>query len=159
MMNTPPVLANYSCVHCGAKSQSKEGRCWLCYEDRSTPNPFGVTGKSITEDLPATPASAQDAVFGILLGICVLLTILIGVGLAIENRGLLIPFAIFMSPAYAVTILRGIAQASSNSNPRPASIFFTFVISLIVTILASIVLIVAATIMFFLVCIGAFGNW
>ena len=155
----PPVIATYSCVHCGARSQSRVGRCWLCYEDKSAPNPFAVINSLSTEETPASPLDKWDVVFGGLLGACVLLTLLIGVSLAVEDRGLLIPFAIFLAPAYAVTIIRGIVQVSADRKPRPSSIFFTFVISLLVTTLLSILLIVAAAIMIFLACIGAMGNW
>ena len=94
-----------------------------------------------------------DVVFSVLLGLCALLSLLIGIGLAVEDKGLLIPFAIFIGPAYAVTIFRGTVSIRSKGTPRPASLFVTFV----VTFLVSILLIVAAVILLFLMCIGAFS--
>jgi hypothetical protein len=157
--NIPPVIATHPCIHCGALSQSKDGRCWLCYESKSSPNPFAVSGSFQTDDPVNAPATKRDTVFMVLLGVCVLLTLLIGIGLAVENRGLLIPFAIFLLPAYAVTIISGIASASRNRNPGPASFFFTFVVSLLVTALIAIVLIAAAILFLFLSCMGSVGNW
>ena len=155
-MNVPPVLATNVCVHCGALSQSKEGKCWLCYENKSEPNPFAVSGNLISETSQSS-MTTWDVVFSVLLGICVVLTLLIGIGLAVEDKGLLIPFAIFMGPAYAVTIFRGTVSIASKGTPRPASLFVTFVVPLLVTFLVSILLIVAAEILLFLICIGAFS--
>ena len=155
-MSVPPVLATQTCVHCGALSQTKEGKCWLCYENKSTPNPFAVTGNPVTAATPQSPMTTWDMVFSALLGICVLLTVLIAIGLAVEDRGLLIPFAIFIGPAYLVTILRGFVPSGAKSSPRPANLLLTFVVSIMVTGLIVIILVVAAVIMLFLVCLGAF---
>lgn len=157
-MNVPPVLATHACVHCGALSQTNDGKCWLCYENKSTPNPFAVSSNLVTEETPHSPMTTSDMVFGVLLAICVLLTLLIAVGLAVEDRGLLIPFAIFMGPAYAVTFFRGIVPRGAKGSPRPASLFLTFIVSLLVTVLISVVLAIAAVIMLFLACVGVFGG-
>ena len=155
-MSVPPVLATQTCVHCGALSQTKEGKCWLCYENKSTPNPFAFTGNPIEEATPQSSMTTWDVVFSALLGICVLLTVLISIGLAVEDRGLLIPFAIFMGPAYLVTILRGVIPRGAKGSPRPANLLLTFVVSILVTGLIVIILAVAAVVLLFLVCIGAF---
>ncbi len=105
-----------------------------------------------------SPMTTWDVVFGVLLGICVLLTILIAVGLAVEDRGLLVPFAIFMGPAYVVTMIRGIVPRGAKGSPRPANLFLTFVVSLLATVLISIILTVAAVVLLFLACIGIFGS-
>ena len=104
-----------------------------------------------------SPMTTWDVVFGVLLGICVLLTILIAVGLAVEDRGLLVPFAIFMGPAYVVTMIRGIVPRGTKGSPRPANLFLTFMVSLLATVLISIILTVAAVVLLFLACIGIFG--
>lgn len=157
-MNIPPVLATQACVHCGALSQSPEGTCWLCYENKSAPNPFSVSGAPMKEAAAVSPMSTWDVVFGILLGICVLLTILIGVGLAVGDRGLLVPFAIFMGPAYVVTMIRGIVPRGNKVSSRPASLLLTFVVSLLATVLISTILAIAAVVLLFLACIGIFGS-
>ncbi len=157
-MNAPPVIATHACVHCGALSQSNEGRCWLCYEDKSLPNPFAVTGASLNDDANSAPTNKWESFFSVLLGLCVLMTLLIGIGLAVEDRGLLIPFALFMAPAYAITISRGMLQMNKD-NARPSSLLMTFVISLLATVSISMILMVAAAILFFLMCLGSLGKW
>ncbi len=110
------------------------------------------------EAAAVSPMSTWDVVFGILLGICVLLTILIGVGLAVGDRGLLVPFAIFMGPAYVVTMIRGIVPRGNKVSSRPASLLLTFVVSLLATVLISTILAIAAVVLLFLACIGIFGS-
>ena len=156
-MSIPPVIATKACVHCGALSQTADGKCWLCYEDKSATNPYAISGNPLTDDSASTPTTTWDMVFGVLLGVCVLLTMLIAIGLAAQDRGLLIPFAIFMGPAFVVTFIRGLVPHGKTGIARPASLFFTFIISLLVTMLVSVVLIVAAAILLFLVCIGIFN--
>ena len=122
-MSVPPVLATNVCAHCGALSQTNEGKCWLCYENKSEPNPFAVSGKLITSEPPQSQMTTWDVVFSVLLGLCALLSLLIGIGLAVEDKGLLIPFAIFIGPAYAVTIFRGTVSIPSKGNTLPCESF------------------------------------
>jgi len=157
-MNIPPLIVTQTCSHCGALSQTKNGKCWLCYESTATPNPFAVSVNPVSQPATQSPMTASDIVFGVLLGICVLLTLLIAIGLAIQDPGTLIPFAIVVGPAYLVTVIRGAIPSRQSGSPRPASLFVTFIVSLLVTVLISIVLIVAAAILFFMACIGAFTT-
>lgn len=154
-MNIPPVIVTQTCTHCGALSQTKSGKCWLCFESMNTPNPFAVSSPTYSESAPSSPMSASDIVFSFLLGICVLLTLLIGIGLAVQDVGMLIPFAILVGPAYLVTVLRGFVTTRSG-NPRPASLLLTFVVSLLVTVSIAILLLLGTIIVLFLVCIGQF---
>ena len=163
-MNIPPVIFTQTCVHCGALSQTKNGKCWLCYESGTTPNPYAISGNTAIPGNTATdpaipsPMTSWDIVFSVLLGICVLLTLLIAIGLAVQDPGTLIPFAILMGPAYLVTIIRGAIPSRRPGGSRPASLFLTFIVSLLATVLISTVLIVAAAVMFFLACIGVLGS-
>jgi hypothetical protein len=93
-------------------------------------------------------------VFGALLAICLLLTLVIAVDLAVEDRGRLIPLAIFIGPAYAVTLFRGIVPRGAKGSLRPAGLFLTFIVSLLVTALISVALAVAAVILLFLASVG-----
>jgi hypothetical protein len=156
-MNIPPVIVTQKCSHCGALSQTKGGKCWLCYESMNTPNPFAVSPQTSSEPSPSLPMSAWDIVFSCLLGICVLLTLLIGIGLVVQDVGMLIPFAILVGPAYLVTVLRGLV-ATRSGNPRPASLLLTFVVSLLVTVSIAILLLIGTIIVLFLVCLGQFRN-
>jgi len=104
-----------------------------------------------------TAMTAWDVVFSSLFGICVLLTLLIGIGLAVQDTGTLIPFAILVGPAYIATIIRGLVPVRSVTS-HPASLFLTFFVSLLATVLIATLLLVGAAILLFLVCIGLFGG-
>lgn len=154
MSEIPPVIAECICPHCGARSQSNEGKCWLCFGDKSSSdNPYLST--SVPAESPPQPASRWDVVFGVLLGGCFVLTLLVGIGMGMQDRGMLIPFAIFVGPAYLVTIIRGLADASSGKGPKPTSLFLTFVLSLLATTAVLIILGVAAVVILFIICLSS----
>ncbi|MCY2980314.1 MAG: hypothetical protein NTU79_16725 [Planctomycetota bacterium] len=156
-MNAPPIILNDVCSHCGAVSQTKDGKCWLCYESKSTPNPYATTGMPLAKE-SAVPSTVWDNVSAMLLGICVVLTVLIAIGIAVQDPGLLIPLAIFVGPAYLVTFIRGSTQVGTTGKARAGSLFLTFIVSLAATVLIAIVLAVAASILLFLICIQSFGK-
>jgi hypothetical protein len=150
-MNIPPVIATHVCIHCGARSQSSDGKCWLCFEEKSVPNPYQST-KAATGNA-APPANTWDGVFTVLLGTCVVLTILIAIGMGVQDPGMLVPFAIFVGPAYLVTVIRALAQMNSERGPRPTSLFVTFMLSLLVTFAILILLMVAVIVLLFIACL------
>ena len=55
-------------------------------------------------------------------------------------------------------MIRGIIPRGTKGSPRPASLFLTFVVSLLATVLISILLAIAAAALLFLACIGIFGG-
>jgi hypothetical protein len=150
-MNVPPIIASFECSHCGARSQSREGKCWLCYEEKSNTNPYSVSQSQIAQSATQKQMSSWDVVFGALLVACVVLTVLIAIGIAVQDRGMLIPFAILVGPAYLVTIIRGVAQ--SNSTPRPTNLFLTFIVSLLATVGVMVVLAIASVVLLMIVCL------
>ncbi len=156
-MNAPPIILNEVCSHCGAVSQTKEGKCWLCYESKSVPNPYATTGMPLEKE-SAVPSTAWDTVSALVLGICVVLTILIAIGIGVQDPGLLIPLAILVGPAYLVTFIRGSTQFEKTGKVQARSLFLTFIVSLMATVLIAIVLAVAAAILLFLICIQSFGG-
>lgn len=164
-MNVPPIIATHVCRHCGAHSQSSEGKCWLCYADKATgiaanpyaENPYEVMTPAVSSQA-ANPTGSRiwDSLFISLMVICVILTILISIGLGLQEPGSLIAFWVFVGPAYVITGVRGLIQ-SGTSKVRPASLFITFALSILFTVLLSIVLAVAAAILLFVTCLQAMG--
>jgi hypothetical protein len=164
-MNIPPVIVTQTCVHCGALAQTKGGKCWLCYEKLEAPNPYAdsINPYAASSAIPSesetpTAMTTLDIIFSILLGLCAILTIVVAIGLGIQDTGTLIPFAILIGPAWVVTAVRGLLPKRKTGIQRPASLLLTFLVSLVVTILASVVFIVVAAIMLFIACIGAFNT-
>lgn len=159
-MNVPPIIATHVCANCGARSQSTEGKCWLCFGDKGVANPYAVSPGSISSG-PQTavpPSSDWDSFFKVLLLLCIVLTVLIAVGLGVQDTGMLIPFAIVVGPAYIVTIVRGLAQVNSEKGPKASSLFLTFMLSLMGTIAVFVILAVAAIIFLFIVCLQSINR-
>jgi len=157
MTDIPPVIHQRKCPHCGASSSSGKDACWLCYQTSNGTNPYASSVSLATESEIASyeAATAWDAVFSLLLGICVLLTVLIAIGMLLQDRGMLLPFAILVGPAYLVTIVRGSAQAASGRKVRPGNLLLTFVVSGLVTVGVLVLLFTAAVVLLFLYCIAA----
>ena len=157
-MNAPPILTVGTCNHCGARSQNKDGKCWLCYEDPSSSNPYAAPNVTVEQGNTLSQSSKSDNVFNAILGVCILLTVLVGIGIAVQDPGLLIPYAMVLGPAYAITLLRGSIQYGKSSTHNPANLLLTFAVSLLATVLVSIVLVVGAAIVFFLICLQIAGG-
>jgi hypothetical protein len=158
-MNVPPIMAQ-SCEHCGAEYSANAKKCWICYQDRP-PNPYSVdapvpasavvfpNGKQFTEHTP----SAWDSSLMAVLILCMVLAVLIGIGMVVQDRGMIIPFGIFVGPAFAITIIRGMIQ--SGTRVRPGSLLLTFFLSLIATLLVLFLLAAALVGMLFLICLSS----
>ena len=158
-MNVPPIMSQ-TCEHCGAEFSTSAKKCWLCYQDRP-PNPYAVdavvpasavalpNGKPVTEYVP----SAWDSSLMAVLILCMVLTVLIGIGMVVQDRGMIIPFGIFVGPAFAITIIRGLIQ--SGTRVRPGSLLLTFFLSLIATLLVLFLLAAALVGMLFLICLSS----
>jgi hypothetical protein len=165
-MNIPPVLVHRFCPYCGAELQDKGGGCWLCHESKSESNPYAVSAAPPSES--STPISEStapesfgtwDAFFTILLAVCVVLTVLVGIGFAVQDQGMLIPFAIFVGPPYLITILRGLHRIGSSKPLKPASLFLTLMISAVATASVAILLAVGAVIVLFIMCLNEAGAF
>ena len=160
-MNVPPVLVHRFCSYCGAELQDKSGRCWLCHESKNETNPYAVSAVPLSESRSpisesTAPASfgAWDALFTILLAVCVILTVLVGIGFAVQDQGMLIPFAIFVGPPYLITIVRGLHRIGSSKPLKPAGLFLTLIISAVATALVAIMLAVGAVIVLLIMCLN-----
>ena len=159
MNDIPPVIANYVCEHCGAHSQRPDGKCWLCYEPKSVPNPYASHADSISQNpIKGYAPSHWDHLFTGILIVCVVLTVLIAIGLAVQDRGLLIPFAICVGPAYLVTIARGLMNRGTNGEMRPGTLLRTFAVSIVMTAMVFVVLTAASIVLLLVICLQSLGQ-
>lgn len=157
-MSVPPVIMDQVCPHCGAMSRTQTGKCWLCHASSTTPNPFSVTMVAEEPSPDAGKLTLWDGLFIGLLGLCVILTVLIGIGFAVQDRGMLIPYAILIGPAYLVTVVRGMLSFGSKKKASPAGLFLTFVVSALVTVSIATVLVVGAFVVLFIMCLTSLGQ-
>jgi hypothetical protein len=102
----------------------------------------------------ATTFTAWDATFTTLLVICVLLTILVGIGFAVQDQALLIPFAILVGLPYLITMVRGLYRIGTSRPLKPSGLLLTLIVSAVGTILVLTMLIAAAVIVLFIMCLN-----
>lgn len=157
MTDSPPI-AHEVCRDCGARYMTLGKKCWLCSARAAGTNPYASNAslpRSETEVSvqPAGWESTSDWVFGILLILCGVLTILVGIGFAVQDLGLLIPFSTCVVPAWMITMVRMLVSQMSDRKTRPMQLFFTFITSLAVTMLIGVLLIVAAVVSLFVICL------
>jgi ribosomal protein L40E len=144
------------CPNCGASIPDSAAKCWLCGYENLPLNPFAVSPiESSTIDVTPKPAvtSASNLLFGLLLALCIALTLLIGVGLGIDQPGALVPYSILVGPALLITLARSLEQAQPGQKNSMSRLFSTFLVSMLATIGIIFLLLLAAAILLIVICI------
>lgn len=158
-MDAPPVLPPLVCPRCGASNAPHATRCWLC-SGHSSQNPYESTAplapKVDATGQPVTSAAERrnQRAYAWLLAYCCFLAILIGYGIARKDQGLLVPYAILISPAFLVTGVRAAYDASQQRVPQPSKLLLTLLWSGISTILVLGLIAVASIIGLTLMCLN-----
>ncbi len=157
-MNEPPLLPALYCSRCGSMNPPHATACWLCGPNNTSqasessailiPDPQFLNDPGIRRN-----QSLAQALSAVLLVVCVVLTILVGVGLAAQEPGSLVPYAIFVGPAYLATGVRALYKTSHGERPTAASLLMTFLMSGVFTFMAVILLAVASFVAFFVWCL------
>jgi hypothetical protein len=149
------------CPHCGAAVAADAAKCWLCY------GPLGgrrevVMAEAVTAEAvkPAVrrPSPLTEGFFLVLTLVCLLLIVLVGIGIAQDDPGLLIPYLIFLSPALLATVSRALISHSRGNRVTAMEVFLTFLVSASATILLVMVLFFAAIVAFFIYCLYVCGQ-
>ncbi len=82
----------------------------------------------------------------------VVLALFIGTGLAVQDQGLLIPFAIVVGPAFLATIIQAAYTYSGNRAVKPSALVLTLIGSVAITVGLLAVLALAAIAALFVMC-------
>jgi hypothetical protein len=107
---------------------------------------------------PKTHDGRFDTLFFILLISSLVLAILVGFGMALEDPGALIAYLVLIGPAFLVTSIRGLWQLGSEEGLRPGGLLVNMFVSFAVTIAVLAVLGVAAIILLFTLCLWHIAN-
>lgn len=159
-MNEPPVVDSRRCPYCDAHNQSRAIRCWMCHEPLG-PNPWAVStpGQTNFNQLPSRESwSTVDYVFAWLLVLSVLLTVLIGIGFAVQDTGMLVPFMLLVGPAYLATGIRAVLPSRNSTSVKPTSLFVWFVVSFSFTCIIAFILVVASIVALFISCLNGMQH-
>lgn len=161
-MSTPPLLPSKICQRCGATNPPIATTCWLC-EGRGAVNPYAATAplQPMPDAGPPANSWAQSRVEIIclgLLGMAIILAVLVGVGIGVQDPGMLIPYLIVAGPPFLATGVRALASAGRSQKPTPSKLFLTFVWSTMFTVLALVLLVVASVLALIFWCISVLSN-
>jgi hypothetical protein len=157
-MNEPPRMPPLLCRRCGAANPPYAKVCWLCSTGDRTESNLASALIPFTEfeNDPARMRSlsrTQQFCAGLLVA-CVVLTLLVVIGFAIQDRGMLIPLLIVVGPAYLATGLRALHDFATDKQLKASSLLLTFLFSGLFGVLALALFIVASCIAFFVWCLS-----
>lgn len=146
------VAAQWVCPHCRAENSPDNKLCWLCRA------PLGK--EPVTAELAAKPRPLPlaEGFFWTLTIACLGLLVLVGVGIAQDDAGMLIPYAILLTPALLATLVRSLVSASRGKRVSGKEVFMTLLLSASVTILVVVGLFVAAIAALFAYCVYVCGG-
>lgn len=153
-MSEPPLMPAMVCRRCGATNPPHAVKCWLC-EKRDHSGPYAVSTLAASPAGPGAKAelSRVQLVFLGALIACAAVALLIGVGIGAQDPGMLVPYAVVVGPAFLATGVRAAVMIGRKEQPRPSSLFFTFLWTGLFTAMALILLVVASVIALFLWCV------
>ena len=141
------------CNECGAKGS--DPNCWICYTKLSDTNSV-IVAELAGDDRARSLAprnSLSEHFFRIATFILLLLILLVGIGLTAEELGVGITYAIVVFPALLGTTLRLLSRRSKGDTVTWAQRFFTLLASGFIVFGILSLLITAATIALFAVCL------
>jgi len=79
---------------------------------------------------------------------------LVGIGIAVDSPGGLVPYAIVVVPSLLATLVRGVRDAGPQGELRPQRLLFALITSSIMTVGILALLAVAAIGLLFLYCVA-----
>jgi hypothetical protein len=157
-MIEPPLQPVLLCQRCGATNPTYATQCWLCStSDRTAsavPARLIPLGEFANDPARLRSLSRTQQICAGLLVASVVLTLLVVIGCAVQDRGMLIPLLIVVGPAYLATGLRALHDYSSDRRFKPSSLLLTFLFSGLFGVLALILFAIVAFVAFFVWCLS-----
>lgn len=162
MSQEPPVLAQVVCPKCGAANYAHAQSCWICHIDLkgqiADANPYAPDSPQVAvAATAATPAvspaqSRVETVFLCLLVAIVVLAGLVGIGLGVQDSGLLTLYLVVIVPSLGAAGVRGLYSVAKGETPQPSKMFGTLIFSALITLGVGALLIVCTVIFLFMMC-------
>jgi hypothetical protein len=162
----PPLVHAVVCPLCGAPGDADLYSCWLCKYPRTT-NPY-TSIPYASRDVPiAEGAARSETLLVLLIAGCFLLAFFVVLGLMSGSAGLLVLVAVIAVPAFAVAlphVLRGsgtatsLAETSHTAMYKPYDVVMKVLLSFAIAGGVIALMIIAAGILLFLVCLSAISG-
>ena len=162
MSQEPPQLPPKLCLKCRAANYAHLTKCFLCHADLlpSDPNvnPYAAAGQ-VPVLTPLTSAPRNDlasnrveTMFLWLLVAIVVLSLLVGIGIATQDRGLLTVYLVILVPSLAAAGGRALYSMARGESPKPSKMFSAFITSALITFGIGSLLVVSFIIFVFVSC-------
>ena len=158
----PPIVNIRHCPACGANCEMGHKFCWLCsaplgeVDSTQAKNPFAA--REIPESSQPGATGVFDSVFLLLAGTCLALAVLVGVGLAIEEPGTLIPYLIIVGPAFAIPGVRALWRSGRGKPIKGGKLFVDMIFTFVMTLGIVAILILAAFGLLIAMCFSAISQ-
>jgi hypothetical protein len=148
------LVAQAVCPHCRADNPPHNKLCWLCRA------PLALGQAVVTAELAVKPRPLPlaEAFFWTLTGGCLLVLVLVGIGIAQTDPGLLIVYVIVLAPALIATLARSLLSIQRGQGVSGMEVFLTLLFSASVTVLVVVVLFIAVIVAFFAYCLYVCGQ-
>lgn len=159
-MNEQPELKNISELPIVAIAYSVYGavgakngqQCWMCEQNpQSNPYAFPALVQELTQ--PAKSKSKLQRLFRVLLEIYLIVVMLIGIGMAVQDPGALPGFGILVLPAFLITGVRALWQFRRDGTTSGCSLPVSLLTSFALTTGIFMVPIAAGIILQFVMCL------
>lgn len=113
------------CPECGAESPSTEDRCWICRTDLSAAPELVAAESSAGKPgwIAGTDTPRNLGVLGVLL------VVLVGIGIGLQNHWSLVPYVAIAGPALLITLIHTEAKVLDKKRVKPEQIVATFFVS------------------------------
>ncbi len=153
-MTEQPESAQVACSACGSECLATSKSCWLCHADLANSQPI-ITASVVLEH--PTKSTADPILTGLTIA-CVCFALLIGIGIVQSDPGMLIPYLIFVTPAFIATGGRAAWARLSGKQLSGSQLFLTFMGSMAMIVGLFGMLIVGGIVALFLACLSMATN-
>ncbi|MGE0757804.1 MAG: hypothetical protein AB7F89_09885 [Pirellulaceae bacterium] len=136
------------CPDCQATCAPDAPRCWMCQAD------LAQVDTIVTAELVAPPrGGVSETVFAGATLLLVGLAALLGIGIAIDEPGAAVVYALVAAPALLATVIRVQIRKSKVGHVSWAERFVTLLVSASVVVAILVMLVVASVVALFIYCL------
>lgn len=158
LQELPPIVQLRRCEACGAACELDKNVCWMCMSKLTGDNPYAPASSELVVGAELDASSRYDSIFVVLLIACMVVATLVAVGIAAEEPGMLWAYGILVGPAFLVTGARALIQIGQTGNVKPKSLFISLTASFAITAGAVVLLVMAAVVLLFLICLQSISR-